>query len=239
MREPILDEEEPQQQLIRTGKMEVDKQLGGGIPIGSLVLIEGQSDAGKSVLAQQIMWGALNDEHRVLLFTTENTVKSMNSQMDSLGLGIADALVLGWIKIFTVEPSKMKQMDTFSTINSTIMAYPTSRLIVVDSLTPVLAHTTTDSVIDYFERCKKLCDGGRTIMNIAHTYAFDEQVLIRIRSVCDAHLRLRIEEVKERLVKVLEVCKVRGAVKVTGNIVNFDVEPGIGMRVMPIGRARV
>jgi flagellar protein FlaH len=239
MREPILDEEEPQQQLICTGKVEVDKQLGGGIPIGSLGLIEGESDAGKSVLAQQMMWGALNDEHRVLLFTTENTVNSMNSQMDSLGLSIVDALILGWIKIFTVEPSKMKQMNTFSAIISTIMAYPTFRLIVIDSLTPFLAHMSTDSVIDYFERCKKLCDGGRTIINIAHTYAFEEQVLIRIRSVCDAHFRLRIEEVKERLVKVLEVSKVRGASKVTGNVVNFDVEPGIGMRIMPIGRARV
>jgi len=83
-----------------------------------LTLIEGQSDAGKSVLAQQMMWGALNSRHRVLLFTTENTVKSMDSQMESLGLGILDSLLLGWIKIFTIEPSKMKTMDTFATIVS-------------------------------------------------------------------------------------------------------------------------
>jgi flagellar protein FlaH len=73
---------------------------------------------------------------------------------------------------------------------------------------------------------------------VAHTYAFDEQVLIRIRSVCDAHLRLRIEEVGDKLVKVLEVAKVRGADKSTGNIMSFDVDPGIGMRIMPLGRAK-
>jgi flagellar protein FlaH len=83
-----------------------------------------------------------------------------------------------------------------------------------------------------------MCDNGKTIINIAHTYAFDEQVLIRIRSACDAHFRLRIEEVGDKLVKVLEVAKVRGADKNTGNIMSFDVDPGIGMRIMPVGRAR-
>lgn len=62
--------------------------------------------------------------------------------------------------------------------------------------------------------------------------------LSRIRSACDAHLRLRIEEVGDKLVKVLEVAKVRGADKNTGNIMSFDVDPGTGMRVMPLGRAR-
>lgn len=225
-------------EIICTGHSEIDKRLGGGIPIGSLTLIEGQSDAGKSVLSQQMMWGALSSKHRVLLFTTENTVKSMHKQMESLGLGILDPLLLGWMKIFQVEPSRTRDGNALSTITSGIMAYPTYNLIVIDSLTPVIAHTAVEEIIDYFERCKKLCDTGRTIINITHTYAFDEQILIRIRSACDAHLRLRIEEVGDKLVKVLEVGKVRGADKNTGNIMSFDVDPGIGMRVMPLGRAK-
>jgi flagellar protein FlaH len=232
------EEERSSDEIICTGQPEIDKKLGGGIPIGSLTLIEGQSDAGKSVLAQQMMWGALSSGHRIILFTAENTVKSMHSQMESLGLSIIDALLLGWIKIFTMEPSKMKRADTFSNIIAGILAYPTYQLVFVDSLTPVIAHTPTEAVIDYFEECKKLCDNGKTIINTAHTYAFDEQVLIRIRSVCDAHFRLRIEEVGDKLVKVLEVAKVRGADKSTGNIMSFDVDPGIGMRIMPIGRAK-
>jgi flagellar protein FlaH len=232
------EQERSKEEIICTGHSEIDRRLGGGIPIGSLVLVEGQSDAGKSVLAQQLMWGALNSKHKVMLFTTENTVRSMHSQMESLGLSILDPLLLGWIKIFTVEPSRMRAMNTFSTIISGIMAYPSYKLVVIDSLTPVIAHTSVDQIIDYFEQCKRLCDGGRTIVNITHTYAFDEQVLIRIRSACDAHLRLRIEEIGDKLVKVLEVAKVRGADKTTGNILSFDVDPGIGMRVLPMGRAQ-
>ena len=40
---------ETKKKIISTGHPEIDKKLGGGLPIGSLTLIEGQSDAGKSV----------------------------------------------------------------------------------------------------------------------------------------------------------------------------------------------
>ena len=39
---------------IVTGVSEVDEKLGGGIPSGSLCLIEGHSDAGKSVLIKNL-----------------------------------------------------------------------------------------------------------------------------------------------------------------------------------------
>jgi len=44
--------------------------------------------------------------------------------------------------------------------------------------------------------------------------------------------------VGEKMVKVLEVAKIRGADKNTGNIISFDVEPGMGLKVLPMGRAK-
>ena len=41
-----------------------------------------------------------------------------------------------------------------------------------------------------------------------------------------------------QLVKTLEVAKIRGAQQTTGNILTFDVEPEIGMKIMPVSRAR-
>ena len=51
--------EETKTNIISTGHPEIDKKLGGGVPMGSLTLVEGQSDAGKSVLCQQLIWGSL------------------------------------------------------------------------------------------------------------------------------------------------------------------------------------
>jgi len=232
------EEEVSRGEIISTGHTEIDKKLGGGIPVGSLTLIAGQSDAGKSVFAQQMIWGSITSKHKVLMFTTENSVRSLNTQMESLGLDILDALLMGWLEVYPVATSRMELADTFGTILDAIEHHIGHNMVVVDSLTPVIAHTSVGNIISYFEGCKKLCDRGKTIINIAHTYAFNEEVLARIRSVCDAHFRLRIQEVGDKLIKVLEVAKVRGADKNTGNILSFEVEPGMGMRVMPISQAK-
>ena len=72
--------EETGARIISTGQAEINKKLGGGIPVGSLVFIEGQSDAGKSVLCQQMAWGSLNSGFKVVMFTTENTISAKTAK---------------------------------------------------------------------------------------------------------------------------------------------------------------
>jgi flagellar protein FlaH len=225
-------------ETISTGHPEIDRKLGGGIPSGSLTLIEGQSDAGKSVMSQQMMWGSLNAGHQVVLISTENTVRSFNTQMLSLGLDILDYLLLGRIRVYSVESAGAEKQSTFDALLRVMDSLPEHDVVVVDSLTPVIVHNDVESVLRYFDQCKKRCDKGKTVLNIAHSYAFAEDLLIRLRSVCDAHFRLHIEEVGDKLVKVLDVAKVRGADQQTGNSLSFDVVPGIGMRIMPLGKAK-
>jgi len=243
MPEAVLDEalEEAKRDVISTGHGEIDKKLGGGIPVGSLTLVEGQSDAGKSVLCQQMMWGSLKNGFKVVLFTTENTVKSLVTQMDSLGLSITDRLLLGHVKIYTMRPSLVRSNAAIAlqAMLDTMQELEDFDLPIVDSVTQIAAGADGAESLAYFERCKSLCDRGKTIINVTHTYAFEQDFLVRIRSVCDAHFKLAIERVGDRLVKTLEVAKVRGATQTTGNILSFDVEPEIGMKVMPLSRAKV
>ena len=234
------DEEEEKKNIISTGHAEIDKKLGGGIPSGSLILIEGESDSGKSVFCQQLIWGSLNKQFKVQLFTTENTVRSLIPQMDSLGLSIMDYVLLGWFDIYNMKPSQIKvdATMTFKKILDAIANSDTHHLSIVDSLTPIVTQTRGDDALSYFEGCKALCDKGKTIVNVTHTYAFEQDFLIRIRSACDAHFKFLIEKVGDKLVKTLEVAKIRGAAQSTGNILSFDVEPEIGMKIMPMSRAK-
>ena len=55
---------EVRRRVVSTGSTEIDKKMGGGIPEGSLILIEGSSNAGKSVVTQQLTYGALNSGFR-------------------------------------------------------------------------------------------------------------------------------------------------------------------------------
>ena len=237
----VRQEPKPKSRVISTGNVEIDKKLGGGIPLGSMTLIEGESDSGKSVLTQQMIWGSLYDDHRVVLYTTENTVKSFISQMASLSLDITDFFLLSKLKIFAIMVSKSKLNPTqvFGALLDHLKTQDESGLVVVDSLTTFITHTSIEETMTYFEDCKLLCDKGTSVINVVNSYAFNEAGLGRVRSISDAHLRLRTEQVGDLIVKVLEVAKVRGAEMSTGNIVSFDVEPMIGMKIIPISKVSV
>jgi len=226
---------------ITTGNGEIDKKMGGGIPLGSLSLIEGHSDAGKSVLSQQLCYGGLISEVGVVYYTTENTVKSLLTQMASLSLEVTDHFLVDRLRIYPLKiSSKVDNSEAiFTRLAKHIATLPESfKVIIVDSVTNIVTHSKEFNIIDFFTSCKEVCDEGKTIFMVVHSYAFDEKMLIRVRSLCDAHLKLRLEEVGERLVKVMEVSKVRNAERTTGNIISFDVEPGMGMRIIPVTKAK-
>ena len=226
---------------ITTGSTEIDKKLGGGIPVGSLVLLEGQSDAGKSVLAQHFSHSTLTNKISVACYTTENTVKSLMSQMNSLNLDVTDYFLCDRLRIYPVEMAAedADTAESFAALRGHFQALPPRfELIIFDSLTGMVAHSEDRGIIDFFAGCKKLCDQGRTIVTIVHSYAFNDQMLIRVRSLCDAHLVMKIDQMGDRLVKTMEVAKVRNAAQSTGNIISFDVEPGIGMKIIPISKAK-
>lgn len=225
--------------VVSTGSEELDNKVGGGIPLGSLTLIEGGSHSGKSVFSQQLLWGSLRDGYRISLFTSENTVKSLMRQMDSLNLNVQTNLLLGHLRIYPMEVSK-SQEEALESLLSAMNAEANKErdLIFVDALTPFISGSPAGLIISYFEQCKRLCSNGTTVVTIIHSHAVDQDLLVRIQSLCDAHLRLRTENAGSKLIKIMEVAKIRGASKNTGNIISFEIEPGIGMRIIPISKAQ-
>ncbi len=231
-------------EVIITGVTEVDERLGGGIPLGSLCLIEGHSDAGKSVLCQHLAHGTLTvGDISVAYYTTENNVRSLISQMESLNMNVLDHFLADHLRIFplTFRNAAMQGgAKPFYVLTHHFTHLPQEfKLIIVDSITLLVAHSNPVAIIDFFSRCKGLCDQGRTIIVVAHSYAFEEDMLSRTRSLCDARFKLRLEQVGDAMVKLMEVLKVRGAERPTGDVVSFNIEPKMGMRIIPLAKARV
>jgi len=223
--------------VVSTGNVELDNKMAGGIPLGSLTLIEGDSGAGKSVLSQQMIYGSLLDGYRLSLFTSENTVDSLIKQMRSLSLEVLDYLLLSRFRIYPIETSHLGR-EAPPTLMEAMKHEKDRDMILVDSLTSSIPHSSDKEVLAFFEESKNLCSDRTTVIIIVHSHGLSQDLLIRIRSLCDAHLQLRTEQVGQRLVKTLEVTKVRGADKTTGNIISFEVEPGWGMRIIPISKVR-
>ncbi len=234
-------ERDVERRVVSTGSREIDRKMGGGIPEGSLILIEGSSNSGKSVVTQQLLSGALNSGARCVLYTTENTPRSLVRQMQSLSLDIVDFYLLGDFNIYPV-PAAMSPESADTAFHKLLDHIRSLRgefdIVFIDSMTSFVSQMPEAATLNFLTAVKDLVDDNMTVFLTLHTFAFDEAMFMRIRSLCDAHLRLRVEEVGDKLVKVLEVAKVRGAAKTTGNIVSFDVEPGLGMKIVPISKAK-
>lgn len=233
----LISPEDDNAKLISTGNPDLDNKMGGGVPMGSLTLIEGDSGAGKSVLAQQMIHGCLTEGYKLSLFTSENSVKSLVKQMRSLNLDIMDYLLLDYLHIFPIETSGLGK-DAPTMLVGAMKQEKGRNMIFIDSLTSSIPQSSDKQVLSFFEESKRLCSDGTTVVAIVHSHGLTRELLTRIRSLCDAHLQLRTEEVGNKLVKTLEVTKVRGAEQTTGNIVSFEVEPAWGIRVIPINKIK-
>ena len=230
----------PGEIVISTGSTEMDARLGGSVPQSALTLIEGAPSSGKSVICQQLTHGALNSGVDVAYYTTETTVKNLLTQMSSINLDVTDHFLMDFLRIYRMQISGREENSAvlFDRLADHIDNLPKNYgLVIVDSATRIVTHGQEVGIVDFFSVCKQLCEGGRTIFLVVHTYAFGEGMLPRIRSLCDAHLSLRLEEMRDLVVKVMEVTKIRNADR-NENTMSFDVVAGVGLKTIPLSRAK-
>lgn len=233
-----VDEEMPL--LLTMGVMDVDKKLGGGLPLATITLVEGDPESGKSVILDHLSYSALKEGLTVSAFLAESTPREFLDQMDSLGMSSTDYYLLGKLSLysarFRVEQEEAEQLT--SRLLKYLEKSAASDVILVDSVTPLLFHFDDRFVLSFLATCKELAGQGKTVIVTLHSYAINESLRLRANSIVDAHLRLRIEELGGQTVRTLEVMKIRGAVKTVGNSVSFTVEPGIGLKTVPISKTK-
>lgn len=216
----------------------------GGIPIPSLTLIEGTNDSGKSVLSQQTAFGALKTGLKVRYLTTENTFTSLVSQMDSLSYTVNSEVQRGQFKVTELHTQGTPWSPEVATIYLTVMSRfleedRRSKLEIIDSLTSVVSQASSDEILRFFSELRDFVDKDRRCVIVTlHPYAFDPALLIRIRSMCDGHLVLSIKEMRGKVVRSLEVAKMRGATMRSSGLMTFDVDPAFGIRITPLTSAK-
>ena len=75
--------------------------MGLRLPNRSLYVLQGVVGAGKSLIAQRLVHGMLDNGVKVLVVTTELTTRGWIEQMESIGYGVTDALREGRLMIFS------------------------------------------------------------------------------------------------------------------------------------------
>src|SRR3989304_4754558 len=187
------EEEEEEPRLIAVGVMDIDKKLGGGLLPGTLTLVEGDPDAGKSVVIQQLTYGALKERFRAALYLSETNTRDFLGQMDNLGMSTMDYLLLGRLATYqaNLRVDKGRAEMLLTQLLHHMEKSDSRELFIVDSITSLLFQFDERFVLSFLATCKELADVGRTIMVTLHSYAINESLRLRASSICDAHLRLR------------------------------------------------
>jgi archaeal flagellar protein FlaH len=217
---------------ICTGNREIDEILGGGLPSRSLVLLEGESGAGKSVLVQQFTYGALSLGLSVAFYVTGSTIKDLVTQMFSLSLDVTDYFLCDRLRVYPLRFAAGSDSGAaFQRLLDHFESLPVDhRLLVVDALSDLIAQSDERQVADFFANARQLCQRGRGLVVATHPDSGEEDVLERMRSLCDAHLRVHVEKGNERALRILEVLKLGGAEQPPGRQLGFKVEPGEGIK---------
>jgi archaeal flagellar protein FlaH len=235
-------EEKKYLEFISSGNLEIDRKLEGGIPTGSLCILEGANNSGKSVFMQQIMWGALNKDKKVLAITTEKTSRDLLKNMESLKQSVSDYFIIGRSRIFEINPDSIEENPELSEsmLQKLLECIKEceEELILIDSLTLFAVNTSENILLNFFTECAKSCDNGKTICISVHSYAFSQEILYRLRSVCDSCIELRIEQVGDQWIRTMEIQKLRGAIKTIGNMLSFNVESETGLKIIPVSKVK-
>ncbi|MBN2335515.1 AAA family ATPase [Candidatus Bathyarchaeota archaeon] len=230
--------------ILKLSNPELDRKI-GGLPLPSLSLVEGANDSGKTVLAQQITYGALTAGKKVIYITTEDTVKGLLTNMERLNWNISEHFLLGSFKITALNTINMKWNEEISKYYLIALTnYIRKRasvydVVILDSITHLLTHADESDILDFFSTCRFVVDQlGQTFVVTMHPYALQRELLVRTRSFCDGHFVLEIKTFRDRTALTLGVAKLKGATKNVSEVISFEVSPSYGIKILPFSSAR-
>ncbi len=122
---------------LKSGIAEVDELLGGGIELGTSVVLLGPAGVGKSSLAIQYAMAAAGEGHRAAVFAFDESLQTMYQRMEGLGLPIEGHLDSGLLSIQMVDPAELSPGEFAHAVRNAVErpdGTPGAKVVVIDSL---------------------------------------------------------------------------------------------------------
>jgi archaeal flagellar protein FlaH len=228
---------------VSTSNEEVDRQLGGGLPLPALILIEGDHGTGKSSVSAQFMRGILDSGRKVLFITTESSIKEYIEKMKMITYDFRKSFIQNKLSILPVNVDGVTWSEALSAqllpVIGTYMSINVKKydVAVIDSLSALTMHASPNSTMDFFTKCKSFVSKGMAVILTMHPKALPDAVALRIRSTCDGYMRITPTTIAGRSVKVLEVVKLIGSSSQVSSQFSFDVDQSFGIKIVPLAMA--
>jgi flagellar protein FlaH len=235
----------PRLTTVSTGNEELDMRLGGGIPHPSLVLMEGDNGTGKTALCTQFAKGYLMEGMRVVYVTTENTVRHFLEQARNISIDLTDYFLKGQLTVLSSNIRGARwDRDRARAAAEALIKFAESGVarysaLILDSMSQILHYLGDGEIHTLLTSLRGVVRRGTTVIVTLHPGVVGESVVREFAAASDVYMRLALGEIGGRLVKVVNVVKIRGAPTLAETSIAFDVDPAFGIKVVPLALAKV
>jgi flagellar protein FlaH len=232
-----------------SGIRDIAEALGGGIKEGSLMMIEGETKTGKSVLTQHIAYGVLHSRgSAIAYYSSEYGSDALIAQMESMDLETRHEVGTDRFRIYKMDTTNVLRRGEklLKLIIEHILTLPPRfKLAIIDSPSLFMIRLSPSVKVDFLQACKELCEHDRSIILVIDTHILETKSLIRAYAMSDYYLRLKSQDpllepgqIDTRVIKLLEVTKLGGAERRAEGI-KFEIKPNIGIQILPFVRIKV
>lgn len=221
---------------------DLNQRFGGGLPRGSLVVVEGPHGTGKSVFTQRLASGLVANGHSVSFVSTELTTGGFMGQMSSLDFEIVQPMVeerMVFIPVYPLLGVRAPRHDLLRRLVKARKMYAKD-VIVFDSFSKFLVdHVRSfgdsfkgmEQVESALYQFKRLTSGGKTIILTFETGHVREELTNLFKDAADLYLTLKYELLGNVSARRIIVHRMARAAGRFSDVIGYRVEPGIGMVV--------
>jgi flagellar protein FlaH len=228
----------------------LDKELGGGMPPGSIVLMEGDYGAGKSALSQRFAYGLCEEGATVTFLSTELTVGSFLEQMHSLDYGMVDHMLdenvlflhadIGDSKsTFSDEEEEEDRMNLLKRLMEAEVMWD-SDVIIIDTFDAILRNDPKfealvreneerQAALEIISFFRDIIADGKVIVLTVDPTTLDEEAIGPFRSIADVFLELEMVEVGNDVRRQISVLRFAGMGEQVGDTIGYSVRSGTGI----------
>lgn len=220
---------------------QLNEKLGGGLPEGSIVLIEGKFGAGKSALIQRFAYGLCEAGYRVTLISTELTINQFLIQMHSLGYKRIETHLLNENLLFLyADLGKFKGKRELLKAMMEAKVMWKADVIIIDTFDSILRNDATfdalikqdkgrSAALQLISFFRKIIGKGKCIILTIDPTNLSEDVLSPFRAIADVYFEIEMIEVGNEIRRNINVNRFVGMGAQVGDKIGFSVRSGIGI----------
>lgn len=224
---------------------ELAQRLGGGIPQGALVVIEGEFGTGKSIVVERLLYGFLENRHSVTFVSTELTTLHFIEQMHSLDYRVEEHLLnrqLLFLPVYPVLGFRGNKADLMDRLLNAKRMYE-SDIVCIDAFSSMVkdwmkamppgtpANAITGRLEDALYMFKLLNARGKTVVLTLQPGDIPEDTASVLKAAADVYITLNIDVVGNTVSRSLFVRRFERAEKGVADIINYRVDPKVGFVV--------